>query len=412
MTELLAKQEYRALLPSDWQLKSLDKVIDIRNGYAFKSVDFTNSGVLLVRQSNLTSNGISTKNAVYLPKYYFEKHIDHRVCKGDVVIGMSGSIGKLCVYDLDTAALQNQRIGLIKFPIPEYKEYITYYLRYIESELLALANGEAVKNISSRQIKSCKIPLPPANRAQRIASQIKSLLVELEAAAAKLVLAKASINHYRTTVLQKVLYGKQSNKHVKLGQVAQTIHGYNFPNNTSANDSSAIPFFKVADLARINMYECKHLGTAQNYISANTCKKHKLNPLNPGLIIFAKTGEAIKLNQRAILKQPALIDNNMMGVISSSQKLDNTYLYYLLLSTRLENLGRATTVPSVRKSDIANLSIPIPPISEQLRIVAEIECCFDSAGRLEKKVSDNMRQTDQLRQSIFNSAFTGKLIEN
>jgi len=412
MIEVSTKREHRVSLPAGWQLKSLSNVIDIRNGYAFKSRDFTNSGVLLIRQSNLASNGISTDKAVYLPVQYLLKHAGYKVNKGDVLIGMSGSIGKLCVYNLDQPALQNQRTGLIKFFIPEYKEYITYYLRYIENEFLALAKGEAVKNISSQQIKSCYIPLPPIDESKQIASKIKPFLAEMETGAEKLALAKAKLHHYRSAVLQKAFFDNQSDEHIKLGQVAQIINGYSFPIQYTNNDNEGVPFFKVADLAYSGRYNNKYLQKTQNYISVGECKKLRLNPLKPGFTIFAKTGEAIKLNRCAILKQPALIDNNMMGVTSSSNKLDNMYLYYLLLSTRLENLCRATTIPSIRKSDVANILMPLPPISEQLRIVAEIECCFDTADGLEKTISDSMEHASVLRQSIFNSAFAGKLIEN
>ncbi|MFC1978995.1 restriction endonuclease subunit S [Chloroflexota bacterium] len=398
------------LLPSGWQDKPLGDVMDIRNGYAFKSIYFTAGGVLLIRQSNLTTNGISTNKPIYLPESYLKKYAGYKVSKGDVLIGMSGSIGKLCVYDLDTPALQNQRTGLVKFLAPELKEYITCYLRYIENELLALSKGEAVKNISVAQIKSCIIPLPPIRLAQRIAAKIQSLLTELDAATESLKTVKTNLNNYRNAVLKKALYVKQNVKSVRLSEVAYIMPGYSFSSNISTKDGATLPFFKVADLATTDGYRSPYLSDARHYISANDSKKLNLKPLKCGTIVFAKTGEAIKLNRRGILKQEALIDNNMMGVISASTKLDNMYLYYLLLSTRLVKLSRATTVPSIRKNDIANISIPLPPVSEQSRIAHEIEDCFASATSLEKAISDNIRQSVQLQQSIFTRAFAGKLI--
>jgi len=396
-------------LPQAWQLKPLSDVIEIRNGYAFKSGDFLRTGVLLIRQSNLTANGISINKPIYLPKPYLNKYTNYKLGKGDVLMGMSGSIGKLCVYDLDIPALQNQRTGLIEFIIPDYTEYVMCYLQYIESELLALAKGEAIKNISASQVKSFLIPLPPIDEAKRIASKIKPLLSELELATQKLTTAKANLNDYRKAVLQQSLYSKQCVKHVKLGKVAAIRNGYNFPFQYFKNNNKGMPFFKVADLAQTDGYGSPYLSDVNHYVSANSCYKHRLKP---GFIIFAKTGEAIKLNRRAILKQAALIDNNMMGIFSTSNRLDNMYLYYLLLSIPFGNLGRATTVPSVRKSDIANITIPLPPVPEQRRIASEIEPCIAAASDLEKGISDNMIQASQLRQSIFKKAFAGKLIDN
>jgi len=412
VTKLSMKQEKHASLPQGWQLKSLGDVIDIRNGYAFKSRDFTNGGVLLIRQSNLTTNGIDTNKSIFLPQTYLKKHAGHKLSKGDVLIGMSGSIGKLCVYDLDIPALQNQRTGRIKFLAPQFREYITCYLRYMETDLLALAKGEAVKNISTAQIKSCAIPLPPADEAERITSKMKPLLAELETSAQKLAIAKANLDDYRNAVLQKAFADEPTVQRVKLSQVAIIRNGYNYPIQYASNNNEGIPFFKVSNLAQIDECGNPYLSNTKHYICAADYKSRRLKPLKTGSIVFAKTGEAIKLNRRAILKQPSLIDNNMMGVISSSGKLDNMYLYYLLLSMQLQNLERATTVPSIRKSEVANIPIPLPPISEQLRIASEIEDRFASAYSLEKAISDNLQQASQLRQSIFYRAFAGKLIDN
>jgi type I restriction enzyme S subunit len=406
------KQVKHTSLPRDWQLKSLGDLIDIRNGYAFKSRHFIASGVLLIRQSNLTTNGIGTDKPIFLPQTYLQEYAGHRINKGDVLIGMSGSIGKLCVYDLDVPALQNQRTGLVKFLAPQFREYIISYLRYIENELLTLAKGEAVKNISVAQIKSCLIPLPPADEAKRIILKMQPLLAKLETSIQKLTTAKANLDHYHNAVLQKALCDGQNSLRVKLGKVATIRNGYGFPVQLTKMDAGSVPFFKVADLAQTDGYGNLFLSNTKHYISAADYKSRRLDPLKTGSIVFAKTGGAIKLNRRAILKQPSLIDNNMMGIISSSGKLDNMYLYYLLLSMRLEKIGRATTVPSVRKGDVANISIPLPPVSKQLRIVLEIEGCLTSAGSLEKAISANIRQAGQLRQSIFKKAFAGKLIDN
>ena len=412
VTELSMKQVKHASLPQDWQLKSLGDLIDIRNGYAFKSKHLKASGAPLIRQSNLTTNGIATDKPIFLPQTYLQKYAGHRISKGDVLIGMSGSIGKLCVYDLDISALQNQRTGLVKFLAPQFREYIICYLRYIENELLALAKGEEVKNISAARIKSCLIPLPPADVAKRIVLKIQPLLAKLETSTQKLTAAKANLDDYHNAVLQKALYDGQNSLSVKLGEVATIRNGYSFPTQYTKTDVEGVPFFKVANLAQTDGCGNLFLSNTTHYISAADYTSRRLNPLKTGSIVFAKTGEAIKLNRRAILKQPSFIDNNMMGMISSSGKLDNMYLYYLLLSMRLEKMGRATTVPSVRKGDVANISIPLPPVSEQLRIVAEIEGCFASASSLEKTISANIRQAGQLRQSIFKKAFAGKLIDN
>ena len=119
------------VIPKSWQPLKLGEVCKVRNGYAFKSADFRDNGVLLFRQTNLDGENVKLKNAVYLPEEYLEMFKDYVIVKGDVLVGMSGSIGKMCVYNLDKPALQNQRTGLLRFASVVENKFIRYYIQYI-----------------------------------------------------------------------------------------------------------------------------------------------------------------------------------------------------------------------------------------------------------------------------------------
>ena len=125
-----------ATLPAGWRISTIGELLKVRNGFAFKSKDYQDEGVLLIRQSNLGGSRVTTEKAKYLPKEYLEKHKDFLVKKGDILIGMSGSIGKLCTYDLEEPALQNQRTGLLVFRDEEQKPWVWHYLPLLEKSLL------------------------------------------------------------------------------------------------------------------------------------------------------------------------------------------------------------------------------------------------------------------------------------
>ena len=123
-------------LPAGWFWQSLGDVLKVRNGFAFKSSDYQEGGVLLIRQTNLGGNRVALDKAEYLPEQFLKDHKDFRIRKGDLLIGMSGSIGKLCVYDRDEPALQNQRTGLLQFKDDSLKSWIWHYLPLIENKIL------------------------------------------------------------------------------------------------------------------------------------------------------------------------------------------------------------------------------------------------------------------------------------
>jgi type I restriction enzyme, S subunit len=132
--------------------------------------------------------------------------------------------------------------------------------------------------------------------------------------------------------------------------------------------------------------------------------------LPPKTIVFAKIGEALRLNRRAMLTKPSLVDNNVAGVKAHSL-IDDHFLYYFFLTVNLENYSRATAVPSVRKSDIEKIPFYLPPLNEQKRIVAKIEALFAELEAGVASLKTAQAQLKTYRQALLKHAFTGKLTE-
>jgi type I restriction enzyme S subunit len=116
----------------------------------------------------------------------------------------------------------------------------------------------------------------------------------------------------------------------RLGEIADVISGYGFPEKYQGSQQGIIPFFKVADISRAVLSGSIYLRRADNYVSPDVCKELRARPLPAGTIVFAKIGEAIKLNRRAILTADSLVDNNVMGVYGAHEEIDYHYLFYFL----------------------------------------------------------------------------------
>lgn len=195
-----------------------------------------------------------------------------------------------------------------------------------------------------------------------------------------------------------------------LGKSCNILAGFGFPERLQGKTAGDFPFFKVGDISEAWKRGDVHLSKAHHYLSREEAAEIRARPLPKNTTVFAKIGAAIALNRRAILSEPALVDNNVMGLHPATEALDYKFLFHFICTVKLDELSRATTVPSVRKSDIEQIELPVPPLPEQRRIVAEIEKQFT---RLEAGVSALKRvqvNLQRYRATVLKAACEGKLV--
>lgn len=163
-------------IPNSWKWVKISTVSDFVNGFAFKSEEYIEDGIGIVRMSDLKLGQIATQGMKRVPSKYLTTLDENlRVSPGDLVIGMSGSIGKPCFNSTDETFLLNQRVG--KFvPHSVEKKYLAIVLQTLERKFLEMSAGSGIKNLSTKQIKDAELPLPPQNEQERIVSKVDELM--------------------------------------------------------------------------------------------------------------------------------------------------------------------------------------------------------------------------------------------
>ncbi|WOS95466.1 restriction endonuclease subunit S [Nosocomiicoccus massiliensis] len=154
----------------------LGDLIEIKSGYGFKSEEFSNNGIPLVRISDIDS-GIVKKPGTFIKED--SKYIDFLIKSGDYLIAMSGATtGKIGRYTLNHDAYCNQRIGIIRGIENKidnnYLEYVLHsskFQHYISTQW----GAGAQPNINLKQIKDYKLRLPKLSEQKLIGSIFANL---------------------------------------------------------------------------------------------------------------------------------------------------------------------------------------------------------------------------------------------
>ena len=158
----------------------------------------------------------------------------------------------------------------------------------------------------------------------------------------------------------------------KLGEVCDFYAGTGFPNEYQGRVAGKYPFYKVGDISKNVLEGNRELKICANYVDEEVVQKLKGSILPPKTIVFAKIGEALKLNRRAITSCECLVDNNVMGVKAQNGRLNDEYLFYWLQNLNLSDYSESTTVPSVKKSRLQNIEINVSPLEEQEKVASTL----------------------------------------
>jgi type I restriction enzyme, S subunit len=94
----------------------------------------------------------------------------------------------------------------------------------------------------------------------------------------------------------------------------------------------------------------------------------------------------------------------------ATAKYLNAALNSDLLKKFAANIVHGIGRPRLNQQEIKSLVIPLPPLAEQHRIVAELERCLSVVTATRQAISANQTRSGRLRQSILQQAFNGRLV--
>ncbi len=190
-----------------------------------------------------------------------------------------------------------------------------------------------------------------------------------------------------------------------IGLVAsgQTPKGIN-----DLDSKGKIPFYKISDMNKSGNE--KFMRDTAIALDNAEIERLGIHVREQGTVIFPKRGGAIATNKKRILSYPSAYDLNIMGV--SPYIVPTDFFYHWLLSIDLATLSDGSNVPQLNHKHIDPLPFPLPPLSEQHRIVAKIEELFTKLDAGKEELLQAKARLKRYRQSVLKAAMDGKLTED
>jgi len=352
---------------------------------------------------------------------------------------------------------------LVKLNFPDIENNYAYY--FLQSKFIEIntrAKGVGIPHVDPNLLWNYELLIPPKSTQLAIVSKIEELFSEIENGIKSLLTAKEQLKKYRQSVLKWAFEGKLTNglngvlhdlpdEH-DLSIAAEPETEYRVERNQKnqknqknhSSDKGELPEgwkrVKIQDVASVNPKLPKkdeinidleiqflpmklveeiinkiHLAETRLF---KEVQKGSYTPFVDGDIIFAKVTPCMENGKIAVveyLKNGIGYGSSEFHVLRCAKDVLNKYLFYFLVQDRFRNEAQnamtgAVGLRRVPKQFIENHLIPLPPITEQNKIVEAIESRLSVADKMEESITQSLQQAEALKQSILKKAFEGKLI--
>jgi type I restriction enzyme S subunit len=116
------------------------------------------------------------------------------------------------------------------------------------------------------------------------------------------------------------------------------------------------------------------------------------------------------IGRKGSINNPIFVETKFWNVdtafgICAGDNLDNKYLHYFCLGYDFTRHNKSTTLPSLTKTDLLQIDIPLPPLSEQIRIVNKLDSEFERIDKSIALLVENIKHTEALMASVLEDAF-------
>ena len=306
----------------------------------------------------------------------------------------------------------------------QYLFYLTLgdaFRKLGEAEMYG-AGGQ--KRVPVSFVTNLKHPIPPLPEQRAIAAFLDRETAKIDALVAKKERLIDLLQEKRTALISHaVTRGLDPNAPLKdsciewLGEIpahwevmrlkhlGQLQAGAGFPDSDQGVLTQSIPFFKVGDMA--SHANKRQMLQSQHTVSPFTARRLRAFLFPRDTIVFAKVGAALMLNRRRILVQPSCIDNNMMGFMPDNCVV--SWAFYWLSGLDLGRLANPGAVPSVNESQMRDIFVIAPLLSEQRTIAAFLDHETERIDALVAKVREAIDRLKELRVALISAAVTGRI---
>ena len=452
----MLKIEHSNNLPSGWANAALEDVCAVIQGQSPPGETYNTA-----RDGMPFLQGKAEFGSVYPEAVKWCTAPTRIAAPDDILISIRAPVGPTNLCQVESCI--GRGLAAIRCPAEMPAKYILYAMRATEEELRLRSTGTTFDAIRGGDLRAHTIPLAPVAEQHRIVAEIEKQFSRLDASVAALERVRDNLKRYRESVLHAACEGRLVESEAKMartegrqyesaGELLERIlkerrqtweqnnTGRSSYKEPTAPDVSELPdlpegwaWATMPQLGELGRGKSRHrprndprllggphpfIQTGDIRLSGGLVTKHSRTYSDFGLSQSRlwPSGTlcitiAANIADTGILSYEACFPDSVVGFISQIGQGLSKFLE-LFIRTRKDEIQRfapATAQKNINLRMLSEIAVPLPPLNEQLRIVAEVERRLLIISEAEAAVDASLNRAERLRQSVLKQAFIGHL---
>jgi type I restriction enzyme S subunit len=314
-----------------------------------------------------------------------------------VILSCRAPIGHLAINVVPMATNQGCKT-LVPSSALDF-QYLYYFLAASRQMLDELGTGATFRELSAGKLSAVTIPLRPMDEQRRIVSlldEATQLIADLEFAFAQ------TVGRYEELASSAVRRAFEPTPDVRLARL-QDVAEVNPSEPALSEDSPFVPM----DAVHVGKRDIQYTEPRGTRSGARA---------RAGDVLFARITPCLQNGKVALVQDefPRCGGSTEFIVVRADSELLREYLYYWITSPRVRELAvsmmtGATGRQRLNAPDLAALEIPVPALSEQRRVVMELDDLDVVVSGGVSLARQRLDRAVDLRQSVLEAAFRGGL---
>lgn len=403
-------------LPAGWYWTTLGEIAEVVGGGTPRTSDpanFEGGDVPWITPADLS--GYTEKYISHGARFITRKGLESSAARllpaGTVLFSSRAPIGYVVIASNPIATNQGFKSFVLKYGV--LPEYVYWWLKGSKQSAESLASGTTFLELSGANAKKLAIPIAPIDEQRRIVANIEKQFSRLNEAVANLKHAQANLKHYKVAVLKAAVEGTLISGHtaanwawVEIGKVAQVISGFT-KSPKRQHFPRKLPYLRVANVYadELRLGDVEEIGVADKEVE-------KLLLKHGDMLVVEGNGSVDQIGRVALWDgsiQNCVHQNHLIKVRFGEGVLPKWALIWLLSPTgrrEIEQLSSSTSgLHTLSTGKVSRLSLPLPPIPEQQRIVEEVDWRMSLFRDAYAATEHGLIRSERLRNSTLTAAF-------